>query len=125
MKSHAPGIRPRAGTHEFESRDGPSRGERVQVFLRRRHPFKTAANVFADLGGRVPMPTIKTWLQRGSAPDSAGYQELWLTYEADFLTAMAGDRSPQFLIAWKREREAAAFKAEIAALEAKLARVQS
>jgi hypothetical protein len=94
----------------------------VSAFLRTRHPVKTADNVAADTG--IPVNTIKTWLQRGSAPDAEGYTLLWLAYGPEFLAVLADGRAPQWLLAARREHEAALLKAEIEALKLKLAKVR-
>lgn len=122
MKSHAARIQVRPSVHEFESRNGLSLGERVSAFLRRMHPVKTADNVAVETG--IPVNTIKTWLQRGSAPDAEGYTALWIAYGPDFLEALAAGRSPDWLVQIRRAHEALQLKAEIAALEKKLAGVR-
>ncbi len=123
MKSHTAKIQPRASVHEFESRDGLSLGERVSAFLRRLHPIKTADNVAVETG--IPVNTIKTWLQRGSAPDAEGYTALWVAYGPDFLAAAAANRSPEWLAQARRAQEAKHLKAQISALEHKLSKVRS
>lgn len=122
MKSHAVRIQSRSSVHEFESRNGPSLGERVSAFLRRRHPMKTADNVAAETG--IPVNTIKTWLQRGSAPDAEGYTALWIAYGPDFLDVIAAGRSPEWLTQVRRANEARQLKAQIAALKNKLQEVR-
>ena len=122
MKSHAARIQTRPSVHEFESRNGISLGERVSAFLRRMHPTQTADNVAAEAG--IPVNTIKTWLQRGSAPDAEGYTALWIAYGPEFLEALADSRSPDWLKQIRRAHEALQLKAEIAALEKKLAGVR-
>lgn len=119
MKSHAARTHSRSIANEFEPRNVVTLGERVSAFLRRRHPVKTADNVAAETG--VPVNTIKTWLQRGSAPDAEGYTALWIAYGPDFLETLAGGRSPDWLVQVRRAHEALQLKAEIAALEKKLA----
>lgn len=120
MKSHPSRIQPHAASHEIESRGRTSLGERVVAFLRSRHPTKTADNVAADTG--VSVNTVKTWLDRASAPNADGYTRLWIAYGPDFLAAMP-DKPPAWLDQFRRDREAAHLKSEIAALEAKLAGV--
>lgn len=122
MKSQPIGIQTRPFVHEFESRDGRSLGERVAEFLRRRHPKKTADNVAAETG--IPVKTIRTWLQRGSAPDAEGYTALWIAYGPDFLGAIAAGRSPEWLTQVRRANEARQLKAQIAALKNKLQEVR-
>lgn len=122
MKSHAVRVQSRPSVHEFESRNGQSLGERVSAFLRRMHPTKTADNVAAETG--IPVNTVKTWLQRGSAPDAEGYTALWIAYGPEFLEALAGGRSPDWLVQTRRAHEALQLKAEIATLEKKLAGVR-
>lgn len=122
MKSHAARIQVRPSVHEFESRNGLSLGERVSAFLRRRHPSKTADNVAAETG--IPVNTIKTWLQRGSAPDAEGYTALWIAYGPDFLDVIAAGRSPEWLTQVRRANEARQLKAQIAALKNKLQEVR-
>jgi hypothetical protein len=121
MNAHSVRVHTRAVGHELESRRGLSLGERVAAFLRLRHPVKTADNVSADTG--IPVNTVKTWLQRASAPDAEGYTLLWLAYGPDFLAVLADGRAPQWLQQARRDHEAAALKAEIAALKTKLAGV--
>lgn len=121
MNAHPVRIHSHASRHEIESRRGLSLGERVSAFLRLRHPLKTADNVAADTG--IPVNTVKTWLQRGSAPDADGYTLLWLAYGPEFLAVLADGRAPQWLLQARRQHEAAALKAEIAALKTKLAGV--
>lgn len=123
MNAHSARIHAHASGHEIESRRGLSLGERVSAFLRQRHPLKTADNVAADTG--IPVNTIKTWLQRGSAPDADGYTLLWLAYGPDFLAVLVDGRAPQWLVDARRDHEAAALKAEISALQLKLAGVKS
>lgn len=123
MNAHAVRVRVQASGHEIESRRGLSLGERVTAFLRQRHPAKTADNVAADTG--IPVNTIKTWLQRGSAPDADGYTLLWLAYGPDFLAVLVDGRAPKWLVDARRAHEAAALKAEIAALKSKLAEVSA
>lgn len=122
MKSHAAKVQTRPSVHEFESRDGLSLGERVSMFLRRMHPLKTADNVAAETG--IPVNTIKTWLQRGSAPDAEGYTALWVAYGPDFLAAAAANRSPEWLSHVRQTQEAKQLKAQISALEHKLSKVR-
>lgn len=122
MKSHIAQVQPRASVHAVESRKSLTLGERVSAFLRRMHPAKTADNVAAETG--IPVNTIKTWLQRGSAPDAEGYTALWITYGPAFLEALADRRSPDWLVQIRRAHEALQLKAEIAALEKKLAGVR-
>ncbi len=123
MKSHAARIQSRPSAHELESRNGTSLGERVSAFLRRRHPSKTADNVAAETG--IPVNTVKTWLQRSSAPDADGYTALWLAYGPEFLAAAAAHRSPEWLAQARRAQEAKQLKAQISALEHKLSQVRS
>ncbi len=122
MKSHATQTHAQATTQEFESRGHLTLGERVCSFLRERHPVKTADNVSADTG--IAYNTVKTWLDRASAPNAEGYTALWIAYGPDFLAALA-DREPAWLKDIRRAQEAAHLKAEIAALEAKLAGVRA
>lgn len=122
MKSHASRTHAHASAHEFESRGHMTLGERVCAFLREKHPVKTADNVAADTG--IPFNTIKTWLDRASAPNAEGYTALWMAYGPDFLAALA-DREPAWLKDARRAQEAAHLKAEIAALQIKLAGVRS
>jgi hypothetical protein len=122
MKSHTPQTHAHAYAHEVESRSRLTLGERVCAFLRDRHPVKTADNVAADTG--IPFNTIKTWLDRASAPNAEGYTALWMAYGPDFLAALA-DREPAWLQEVRRAQEAAQLKAEIAALEIKLAGVRA
>lgn len=122
MNAHPGRVLSRTNGHEIESRRGLSLGERVTTFLRGRHPVKTADNVAADTG--IPVNTIKTWLQRGSAPDADGYTLLWLAYGPDFLAGIVDGRAPQWLIEARRDYEAAELKAQIAALEARLTGVR-
>jgi hypothetical protein len=122
MNAHAVRVRTHASGYEIESRRGLSLGERVAAFLRQRHPTKTADNVAADTG--IPVNTVKTWLQRCSSPDADGYTLLWLAYGPEFLAVLADGRAPQWLLAARREHEAALLKAEIEALKLKLAKVR-
>jgi hypothetical protein len=122
MKSHASQTHAHASAHEFESGSRLTLGERVCAFLRQRHPVKTADNVAADTG--IAFNTIKTWLDRASAPNAEGYTALWMAYGPDFLAALA-DREPAWLRDVRRAQEAAQLKAEIAALELKLSGVRS
>lgn len=121
MKSHPKQIQTHASAHEIESRKRASLGERVVAFLRSRHPLKTADNVAADTG--LPLNTVKTWLQRSSAPDAEGYTQLWIAYGPAFLAALP-DKPPAWLEDIRRTQEAASLKAEIAALEMKLSGVR-
>lgn len=125
MKSHSVRIQARPIADALESRRGPTVGERVVAFLRQRYPAKTALNVSADTRGRIPVATIKTWLQRGSAPDADGYTDLWIAYGPDFLAVLAEGRTPEWLDRARRDLEAAHLKAEIAALQAKLSEVRA
>lgn len=122
MKSHPARIQTHPASHEIESRERQSLGERVVTFLRARHPMKTADNVAADTG--IPVNTVKTWLNRASAPDGDGYTKLWVAYGLDFLAALP-DVQPPWLQDIRRELEAAHLKAEIAALTSKLAGVRT
>ncbi len=122
MKSHPNGIQFRAFGGAVEPCDRLALGDRVAAFLRSRHPTKTADNAAAETG--IPLNTIKTWLRRGSAPDAEGYTALWIAYGPDFLDGMAGGRSPQWLVKLRRDEDATRLKAEIAALEHKLSKVQ-
>jgi hypothetical protein len=92
----------------------------VIAFLRRRHPLKTADHVGVETG--VPAGTVQKWLDRGSAPSVAHYCRLWLAYGPEFLAATT-DRAPAWLDAAHRAEEAARLKAEIAAREARLAKL--
>lgn len=84
--------------------------------------MKTADNVAAETG--IPVNTIKTWLQRGSAPDAEGYTALWIAYGPDFLDVIAAGRSPEWLTQVRRANEARQLKAQIAALKNKLQEVR-
>ncbi len=120
MQSPAKGIH----SHTKEDAIESDRGERVVAFLRARHPVKTADHVAAR--ANIRLNTVKTWLQRGSAPDADGYTALWLAYGPEFLVAALGlppSRLPAWLKKALRDQRAAELKAEIAVLEAKLAGV--
>lgn len=121
MKSHVTRTHGHASAQAVESRRHLTLGERVCAFLREQHPAKTADNVSADTG--IPYNTVKTWLDRASAPNAEGYTALWIAYGPDFLAALA-DREPAWLKEIRRVQEAAHLKAEIAALELKLAGVK-
>lgn len=122
MQSHPIRIQSHPVRYEIETREGQSLGERVVAYLRARHPNKTADNVAADTG--IPVNTIKTWLNRGSAPDGEGYTKLWVAYGLEFLAALP-DEPPAWLQQFRRDIEAAHLKAEIAALTSKLSGVRS
>jgi hypothetical protein len=70
----------------------------VIAFLRQRYPSKTP-------------------------PSVAHYTRLWLTYGPEFLAATI-ERAPAWLDAAHRAEEAARLKAEIAAREARLAKLE-
>lgn len=91
------------------------------AFLRQRHPLKTPDHVAADTG--VPAGTVQKWLDRGSAPSVAHYCRLWLAYGPEFLAATI-ERAPAWLDAAHRAEEATRLKAEIAAREARLAKLE-
>jgi ubiquinone biosynthesis protein UbiJ len=93
----------------------------VIAFLRQRYPSKTPDHVAADTG--VPAGTVQKWLDRGSAPSVAHYTRLWLAYGPEFLAATI-ERAPAWLDAAHRAEEAARLKAEIAAREARLAKLE-
>ena len=95
-------------------------GDRVNAFLRQRHPHKTPDHVAVETG--VPAGTVQKWLDRGSAPSVAHYCRLWLAYGPEFLAATI-ERAPAWLDAAHRAEEAARLKAEIAAREARLAKL--
>ena len=91
------------------------------AFLRHRHPLKTPDHVAAESG--VPAGTVQKWLDRGSAPSVAHYCRLWLAYGPEFLAATI-ERAPAWLDAAHRAEEATRLKAEIAAREARLAKLE-
>ena len=109
-------AKPRVRTQSIRT----SVGERVVAYLRHLHPSKTADNVSAQTG--IPAGTIQKWLDRGSAPNADAYCRLGRAYGPDFLAA-TWDIAPSWLSEAVREQRAATLQAEIAALEAKLARV--
>lgn len=109
-KSHLNGIHSHRNARAFES----GVGERVVAYLRTRHPAKTVEHVAAETG--VPANTIKTWLDRGTAPRADHYCRLWLAYGPSFLAATAGC-APAWLDQANRDEAATRLKAEIATRE--------
>lgn len=120
MKSHPARIRAHTLSNDVESARGSQLGRRIVAFLSSRHPVKTAENVAADTG--VPINTVKTWLGRESDPSGRAYVRLWLAYGPEFLAATI-EHAPAWLDAAHRAEEAARLKAEIAAREARLAKL--
>lgn len=91
---------------------------RTVAFLRRLYPQKTAECVGADTG--ISANTIAKWLDRGSAPTSWAFCRLICAYGPEFAVAIM-DHAPAWLDRAAREEKARRLKAQIAALEAKLA----
>lgn len=88
------------------------------AFLRRMHPQKTADCVAADCPG-LPAGTVQKWLDRGSAPNAAGYTRLWIAYGPDFLAAIA-PKACGWLDQAVRDAERARLQQEIDRLQARL-----
>lgn len=88
------------------------------AFLRRMHPHKTADCVAADCPG-LPAGTVQKWLDRGSAPNAAGYTRLWIAYGPDFLAAIA-PKTCGWLDQAVRNAERARLQQEIDRLQARL-----
>lgn len=90
-------------------------GSRVVHFLRARHPSKTADNIAAETG--LVAGTVAKWLERSSVPGGIAILRLAAAYGPEFLLA-AYPKAPEWL-------DAAARAHRIAALDVKLAELQS
>ena len=78
-------------------------GERIEKFLRTRHPAKTADNVSADTG--CSRAQVLKWLERSSVPNGVALLRLMSAYGPEFLSAVMGERAPRWLDdAWRAER---------------------
>ncbi|WP_144767387.1 hypothetical protein [Methylobacterium dankookense] len=88
-------------------------------FLRARYPDKTAPNVAADT--RLPIDTVKKWLALVAAPNGKAVLVLACVYGPEVLVALLRT-PPGWLVETARAAEQARLEAELAALQAKLAR---
>ena len=95
--------------------------ERINSFLRRLYPNKTAEAVSADTG--IPASTVAKWLARNSAPSAWAAFRLLAAYGPEFGCAVY-ENAPDWLNREARERKASRLKAEMAVLEAKLRKVE-
>lgn len=91
------------------------------LFLRRRHPAKTARAVEAATGGRVPWRTVERWLALEAVPNTRAVGWLIVAYGPAFLAAAVPG------VAWiKRAADLAEYEgmaAEIAAVQRRQARL--
>lgn len=83
------------------------------------YPAKTADNVAADTG--IAVETVQKMLDRVTAPSVANYTRLWFRYGPEFLLAVH-PQAPPWLGRAHHEEEQVRIRAQIAALEAHLAR---
>lgn len=93
--------------------------ERLNDFLRAKHPVKTAEHVAADTG--IAAATIARWLDRGSAPSAWALLALVGAYDAEVMCAVMA-KPPAWLVARARQSERERVEAQIAALRARLDR---
>lgn len=96
-------------------------GARVTAFLRRRHPFKTAARVAGDTGCGVD--AVEKWLERASTPSGAAMLRLFLAYGPDFICAVV-DEPPAWLDARRVALRQAELETSIARQRDELAQLQ-
>ena len=66
-------------------RDATLVADRINAFLRRRHPFMTAKQVASDTG--IAPATVSKWLERNSAPSCMHMGRLYFAYGIDFFAA--------------------------------------
>ena len=97
-----------------------ARADRVVAFLGKLHPVKTCENVAAETGIRAA--TVRQWVARESAPNFRALFRLMCAYGPDLLCA-ALDNPPRWLSEAARAEEQARIDAEIAALQARRARL--
>jgi len=67
------------------ARDATIVADRINAFLRRRHPYMTAKQVASDTG--IAPATISKWLERNSAPSCMHMGRLYFAYGIDFFAA--------------------------------------
>ena len=70
-------------------------GERVEKFLRTRHPVKTADHV-ASLAG-CSRAQVSKWLEGTSAPGGLALVRLIAAYGPQFILAVMGEHAPRWL----------------------------
>jgi hypothetical protein len=99
---------------------GPLSGDardRLCVFLRARHPHKTAEGVEAATRGAVHAAAARKWLDRSSSPGFAAFLELIRAYGAELLVFVIGD-APESLLEAAIAEKRARFQRRLSALEA-------
>ena len=95
--------------------------ERVGRFLRRRHPFKTAERVAAEVPG-VTADQVAKWLSRASAPGPVAMILLIHAYGPEFLADVM-DTPPSWVNAAAREARQRQLEAQLQHLQAELKRI--
>jgi hypothetical protein len=98
----------------------PACAERVVLFLRARHPAKTAEEVEAATFGRVSSATAKKWLAGVSNPSFFGCIALISAYGPEFLAAVMDD-APAWLSEAARAEKLAGLETEQARIAAAIA----
>jgi hypothetical protein len=89
----------------MSSEDRPNKlGNRIELFLRRRHPSKTVANVAAETGCTTHQ--VGKWLEGASAPNGAAMTALIAAYGPEFLAAVMPDAPAWLDAALQAERRA-------------------
>lgn len=84
---------------------------RIAMFLRSKHPTKTAVHVAADIGCGVPQ--AEKWLELASLPNCAAFMRLISGYGPEFLAALF-PTTPAWLDAALNAERAARIDEEIA-----------
>lgn len=86
--------------------------ERINAFLRRRHPQKTAEHVSAETS--IPAGTVAKWLERGSTPGAVGTLLMILAFGPEFLAEVYAEKTPEWV------KEAIATRAAAQRVKAKI-----
>lgn len=69
--------------------------ERINAFLKRKHPQKTAEHVSAETS--IPAGTVAKWLERGSAPGVVGTLLMILAFGPEFLAEVYAEKTPEWV----------------------------
>jgi hypothetical protein len=69
--------------------------ERINAFLRKRHPQKTAEHVSAETS--IPAGTVAKWLERGSSPGAVGILLMVMAFGPEFLAEAYAEKTPEWV----------------------------
>lgn len=97
--------------------EGNEFSEKVEAFLRSRHPHKTALNVSIESSNRVSEHQVRKWLSGSSVPSGSALLVLICVYGPEFLAAVSPS-APDWVCEATRARNIARIDAELETLRA-------